>query len=154
MKKFQWIVIAVIVCFAVGYSARWFQADALIEWYPLLDKPSITPPNWVFPIAWAFIYLCMGISVGLLQPVKKDRRHGLLVIFTAQLLLNFLWSITFFAFRSPMLGLINIIALDYAVVAYIDRSSKVNTLSAWLFAPYALWLLFATYLNGYIYYAN
>lgn len=154
MKKFQWIVIAVIVCFAVGYSARWFQADALIEWYPLLDKPSITPPNWVFPIAWAFIYLCMGISVGLLQPVKKDRRHGLLVIFTTQLLLNFLWSITFFAFRSPMLGLINIIALDYAVVAYIDRSSKVNTLSAWLFAPYALWLLFATYLNGYIYYAN
>ena len=154
MKKFQWIVIAVIVCFAVGYSARWFQADALIEWYPLLDKPSITPPNWVFPIAWTFIYLCMGISVGLLQPVKKDRRHGLLVIFTAQLLLNFLWSITFFAFRSPMLGLINIIALDYAVVAYIDRSSKVNTLSAWLFAPYALWLLFATYLNGYIYYAN
>ena len=154
MKKFQWIVIAVIVCFAVGYSARWFQADALIEWYPLLDKPSITPPNWVFPIAWAFIYLCMGISVGLLQPVEKDRRHGLLVIFTAQLLLNFLWSITFFAFRSPMLGLINIIALDYAVVAYIDRSSKVNTLSAWLFAPYALWLLFATYLNGYIYYAN
>ena len=154
MKKFQWIVIAVIVCFAVGYSARWFQADALIEWYPLLDKPSITPPNWVFPIAWAFIYLCMGISVGLLQPVKKDRRHGLLVIFTTQLLLNFLWSITFFAFRSPMLGLINIIALDYAVVAYIDRSSKVNTLSAWLFAPYALWLLFATYLNVYIYYAN
>ena len=154
MKRFLWIVVGIVVCFAVGATARWFQADALVEWYPLLDKPSVTPPNWLFPIAWSVIFLCMGISVGLLQPLRRDVRQPLLVVFAIQLLLNFLWSICFFALKSPTLGLINILALDYAVIVYIERAGKTICASAWLFAPYALWLLFATYLTGYIYYAN
>jgi tryptophan-rich sensory protein len=154
MKRFLWIVIAVMVCFAVGFSAKWFQADALVNWYPLLAKPSITPPNSVFPIAWGIIYLCMGVSVGLLQPVVRATRRVLLGVFVIQLVLNFLWSLTFFYLQSPLLGLINIIALDYVVLAYIDICRNVNKVAAWLFVPYALWLLFATYLNGYIYFAN
>lgn len=55
--------------------AGWLQQDAIEEWYPLLDKPTLTPPNAVFPIAWSIIYLCMGISGGLVltseaPPVK------------------------------------------------------------------------------------
>ena len=59
MKRLMKYVLPIILCFAVGWAAMLFQRDALVEWYPLLDKPSITPPNAVFPIAWSIIYICI-----------------------------------------------------------------------------------------------
>ena len=154
MKKALRIVVAVVICFAVGGVARWVQADALANWYPLLDKPSIMPPNRVFPIAWTIIYACMGVSVGLILPARSKRRRALKKIFGIQLALNFLWSVSFFYMESPFLGMVNIIALAYVVMLYMEKAYKVNRASMWLFVPYALWLIFAIYLNGYIYYAN
>jgi tryptophan-rich sensory protein len=71
-----------------------------------------------------------------------------------QLLLNFLWSVLFFALQSPFLGLLCILALDVAVLAYIIYTAGQRAVAAWLFVPYMLWLIFATYLNGYIYINN
>ena len=154
MKRFLWILIAVAVCFGVGYTAHLFQAESLMTWYPYLDKPSVMPPNSAFPIAWGIIYVCMGVSVGLLQPLNGWRKGELLVLFAVQLVLNFLWSLSFFYMQSPLLGLINIIALAWVVGAYIIKSYRVSVASSWLFVPYALWLAFATYLNAYIFVMN
>lgn len=154
MKKFLSIVIAIAICFGVGFSAHYFQADALASWYPFLEKPSITPPDSVFPIAWGFIYLCMGISIGLIWDKPTYVRFIPLWIFIGQLFLNFMWSILFFAMQSPMLGFFDILLLDIMAVLYTMQVYNVNRLSAWLFAPYLLWLAFATYLNAYILIAN
>jgi tryptophan-rich sensory protein len=48
------------------------------------------------------------------------------------------------------LGFIVILALDVAVFAYIIYAMGRRSAAAWLFVPYMLWLIFATYLNGYI----
>lgn len=154
MKRFLWILVAIAVCFGVGYTARLFQADSLEMWYPLLNKPSVMPPNAAFPIAWGIIYVCMGVSVGLLQPFIGWQKGELLVLFAVQLMLNFMWSFTFFYLRSPLFGLVNILALVWVVVAYIKKSYYVNKATSWLFVPYALWLAFATYLNAYVYVMN
>lgn len=154
MKRLLWITIAVMACLCVGYTARSFQEDALMYWYPLLEKSSFTPPDRVFPIAWGIIYVCMGISVGMLCKVNTIRRFPLLMLFVIQLMLNFLWSISFFYMQNPLLGLINIVLLDIAVLVYTIRTHYVKRLSAWLFYPYILWLVLATYLNAYVYIAN
>ena len=62
MKKIAAYLIPVLACFAVGISASFFQASSIAEWYPTLTKPTLTPPNIVFPIAWSVLYLCMGLS--------------------------------------------------------------------------------------------
>ena len=67
-----------------------------------------------------------------------------------QLLFNFTWSIFFFYLRSPLLGFANILVLDVLVVYYMIESYPVKKSSAYLFVPYLLWLILATYLNGYI----
>ena len=36
MKKSLYIIVPVLVCFLVGYSASLFQATSLTEWYPYL----------------------------------------------------------------------------------------------------------------------
>lgn len=150
MKKIMPIIIATIICFGIGLAANYFQSNAIISWYPRLIKSSLTPPNAIFPIAWSIIYLCMGFSIGLIWDKPTYTRRPLALLFSWQLILNFTWSIMFFALKSPILGLLNIVVLDILVYLYTKHVYRINKISARLFYPYIIWLIFATYLNAYI----
>lgn len=154
MKKILNIVLPVLACFIVGFTARNFQTEAIANWYPALNKSPLTPPNIAFPIAWSILYLLMGISIGLVLNSRNWRKRPLITLFIIQLVFNFTWSISFFYFQNPLWGLINIFLLDVLVLYYIIRTYKLVKVSAWLFIPYLGWILFATYLNGYIFINN
>ena len=109
MNKIIPVLVAVIICFSVGVMASYFQVDAIQTWYPFLNKPSLTPPNFIFPIVWSILYFCMGISIGLIWNTKHRKRKILRWLFSFQLLLNFTWSIYFFYFQNPFLGFIDIL---------------------------------------------
>ena len=145
MNKIIPVLVAVIICFSVGVMASYFQVDAIQTWYP-----SLTPPNFIFPIVWSILYFCMGISIGLIWNTKHRKRKILRWLFSFQLLLNFTWSIYFFYFQNPFLGFIDILLLDIFVIYYMMKSYSIKKMSSLLFIPYILWLLLATYLNGYI----
>ena len=149
MNKIIPVLVAVIICFSVGVMASYFQVDAIQTWYPFLNKPSLTP-NFIFPIVWSILYFCMGISIGLIWNTKHRKRKILRWLFSFQLLLNFTWSIYFFYFQNPFLGFIDILLLDIFVIYYMMKSYSIKKMSSLLFIPYILWLLLATYLNGYI----
>ena len=151
MKKFFAYFIPILLAYTVGFLGSYIQGEALVEWYPTLIKSPLSPPSIVFPIAWSVLYLLIGISAGTML-VKGDL--SVLRLWLLQLLLNFLWSVMFFALRSPFFGLLCILALDVAVFAYIIYTAGRRPAAAWLFVPYMLWLIFATYLNGYIYINN
>ncbi len=155
MKRIFLIVISVLSCLCIGFIASNFQADALQTWYPTLNKPSLTPPDMVFPIAWSILYVCMGLSIGLIVCRKNPNEMLFIKLFSVQIVLNFLWSISFFYLQNPLLGLINIILLDIVVAVYLLQAyKKANKFSFALFIPYLAWILFATYLNLYIYLNN
>ena len=141
----------VVLAFAVGALGSYVQGEALEMWYPNLVKSAATPPAILFPVAWGLLYLLMSLSAGVML-ARGD--VSVMRLWLLQLLLNFLWSVCFFALRSPFLGLLVILALDVTVFAYIVYASARHSLAAWLFVPYMLWLIFATYLNGYIYINN
>ncbi len=154
MKKGWNYVGPILLCFLAGGLASLFQNSAIDYWYPFLDKPSLTPPNWAFPVAWSIIYLCMGISAGIILSSHAAERPSVMRLWYAQLCSNFLWSILFFTLRNPLLGLLDILLLDLLVIAYILRSARIRKAAAWLFAPYLCWILLATYLNAWILIAN
>lgn len=154
MKKAWTYILPTLLCFALGGIAAWLQNDSIRTWYPFLIKPALTPPDMAFPIAWSIIYLCMGISAGLVLTSGAPARKSVMSVWFVQLGFNFLWSILFFTARSPLLGMIDIVALDALVILYIARSAKISRAAAWLFVPYLCWILFASYLNAYILFAN
>lgn len=154
MKKTLYLIIPVLVCFLVGLTAGYLQKDAIETWYPLLNKPALTPPNLVFPIAWNLIYVGMGLSVGWILKSDYLRKKELAILFGVQLLLNFLWSFLFFYLRNPLAGLVDLLLLDLFVTLYAIRSYPVKKISSILFWPYMAWIFFATYLNGYIFLYN
>lgn len=150
MRKAWAYILPTILCFAVGAIAGSCQNNAIHDWYPYLNKPALTPPNIAFPIAWGIIYLCMGISAGRIITSLSPRRRAVMTIWYVQLAVNFLWSILFFTCRSPLLGMIDIVLLDLLVISYIAAAARIRHSAAWLFVPYLCWILFASYLNGYI----
>lgn len=154
MKKAIYIIIPIVICFLIGLTASYLQSDAIDNWYPYLNKPSLTPPNIVFPIAWSIIYLCMGISAGLILIADTPKKKTLITLFCIQLVFNFAWSLLFFYFRSPLLGMIDILLLDILVTVYAVKSYPVRKASSILFWPYIVWIYFATYLNVYIFLNN
>ena len=151
MKKFLVYSIPILLCLAVGVVGSFVQSSALSEWYPTLAKSPISPPAVIFPIAWAVLYILMGLSIS----VMIDRGDMSLVrLWLFQLIVNFLWSVAFFALRSPLAGLITILVLDVLVFTYTIYAFAISRAAGWLFVPYMAWLLFATYLTGFIYLRN
>lgn len=150
MKKILSYILPIAIGFSLGFIASQLQADAIENWYPYLNKPALTPPNSVFPIAWGIIYLLSGISVGMVWNKPSPRRNTILFIWGLQQLFNFSWSILFFTFENPLLGFLNIIILDILVLRYILCTRSTYRTASILFLPYIAWLLFATYLNTYI----
>ncbi len=118
------------------------------EWYASLDKPPLTPPDLLFPVAWTILY---GLMIAAAWQVW--RRTGLiaglavLLPFVAQLGANGLWSILFFQWHRPDLALVNLVVLWVLIALTMLRFRRVHAPAAWLLAPYLAWVSFAAYLN-------
>ena len=147
MKRIINYIWPVLLCFGIGFAASRLQSESMMEWYPNLNKSALTPPNIAFPIAWSVIYLLMGLSLGRVLN-RGDKKST--VIWMVQLVFNFLWSILFFTMHMPFWGFIDILLLDASVVYFMISVSKKDKPSLYMFIPYILWLVIATYQNGYI----
>ena len=148
------IIIPIVICLLVGALAGYLQQISIQNWSPPLNKPLLTPPNAVFPIAWTILYIFMGLSIGLVYLTDSDQKPALRNLFIFQLFLNFLWSMIFFVRQNITGGLICIVLLDWLVIWYAFRAWPIRKLSSILFWPYIAWLGFATYLNLFIYLHN
>jgi tryptophan-rich sensory protein len=129
-------------CFAAGSTGGLFPPG---RWYEELDKPPWTPPNWLFPVAWTTLYICMA-TAGARAAVSPD--NGLaMALWSLQIALNGLWTPVFFGLGRMRLGLIVLCALWGAVAAMMLALWQVDTLAGVLFLPYLAWVSVAGALN-------
>lgn len=116
-------------------------------WYYNLNKPPLTPPDWIFLPIWSILYLTIFIALVLyIFKPAKNKKSGY-IYFVLQLIFNFLWTPAFFYLQNIPLSLIIIILLNILVILTIQSFYKVSKLSGLILIPYFIWLLFATYLN-------
>lgn len=144
------LVGSVLLCEAAGGIGSMFTRNSLKEWYPNLEKPSFTPPGWIFGPVWALLYALMRASFYVAERQHEDgsgEARASRVLFGIQLVLNTLWSYVFFGRRSPAWALVEIGFLWAAIVATILTFSKVSKMTTLLMLPYLLWTSFATVLN-------
>ena len=150
------IIIAVAICLCIGFFSGFATQSSIDTWYAALNKPFFNPPNWIFAPVWTILYILMGIAAGIVWSkgfyhkwVKTAMYH-----FLFQLLLNGLWSIVFFGFKSPGLALLVIIALLILLILTIKWFKIVSKTASYLLIPYLIWVLFATLLNFSIWQLN
>ena len=65
-----------------------------------------------------------------------------------QLASNAEWTKLFFGEHHPTKALVDVVLLESTILKYIRAASKVDPAAAWCFAPYAVWVGFATVLNA------
>jgi benzodiazapine receptor len=141
-----------VLCAVAGVVGSAFADTGAGSWYDGIDKPSFTPPTWVFPPMWGVLYAAMAFGAWRVwrRIGPEPDRSRALVVFGVQLLLNALWTPVFFGAESPYLGLLVVAALWLAVLAMVLTFAPVDPVAAVVNVPYLLWVSFAFVLNGVI----
>jgi tryptophan-rich sensory protein len=135
-------IVSIVIPLGLGSVAGLVTSEAIPEWYASLNRPSFSPPNWLFGPVWTSIYILLGISLFLVwkQPSGSDRNKALF-IFAVQMALNFGWTFIFFYFKMLQLALIEIVILWFSILFM-------------MFWFYNLWVTFAAILTARYYYLN
>lgn len=112
--------------------------------------PQGVVPKIVFPIAWAAIYIMLGVSAFLafLSPNQNAQtRRGDIIWFSINLFFNIMWPLFFF--RLDLLIISTIICGIVLVTSIITnyRFYYRNLAAGILYSIYTLWLMYAFYLN-------
>ncbi|QJF53304.1 tryptophan-rich sensory protein TspO [Roseobacter ponti] len=140
-----WLTFAVFfgACVGAGLTGGLFPPG---PWYRTLEKPWFTPPDWVFPVTWTVLYICIataGARVAMLEG------NGLAMGFWAmQIAFNGLWTPVFFGLRNIRLGMAVVSFLWLIVAAGMVALWQVEWLSGLLFVPYLIWVTIAAALNA------
>ncbi|KRL97404.1 TspO/MBR family protein [Liquorilactobacillus satsumensis] len=147
-KQFLSLLLTVLVVEAIGSLSALF-AGNIKQTYLSLKLPLFSPPASLFGIVWPLLYLLIGVSGYLFFSQKKPRRKQVVLstLFGLQLLVNFSWSIVFFAGGHYWWGFLLIVILDLLVLCYLLEVYPIHKGASILFYPYFAWLLFATYLT-------
>lgn len=109
------------------------------SWYQSIEKSSLTPASYVFKIVWPILYLLMGV-------VSYYKSSKIYYLYIFQLLLNGSWSWLFFYFNLPLIALIDIYLL-IVINCLIQQKLITNKVLFFIYLPYLLWILYASYLN-------
>ncbi|WP_430474718.1 TspO/MBR family protein [Thalassospira lucentensis] len=149
------LIAFMVLCLIISAFGGAVTATSVNDWYATLQKPFFNPPNWLFAPVWTVIYFMIAFSgwrVWLKRGIGNAK--GPFAIYGAQLALNLLWSFLFFGAQSPLLGLIDIIALLVLIMANIVVFMKIDRLAGILLLPYGAWVGFACLLNSAILHLN
>ncbi|MCD8741609.1 tryptophan-rich sensory protein [Mucilaginibacter roseus] len=157
-RGLQWgaLIISIAITLAIGFTASYFTRPEIPGWYADLQKPSFSPPNWLFGPVWTTLYIMIGIAAYLVW----QRRDGSAAyakarnVYIVQLVLNFCWSLVFFGLHQMLGAFIVIIMLLVSIIGCIICFSRFSKAAAWLLVPYLLWVSFASVLNFSIYLLN
>jgi tryptophan-rich sensory protein len=145
------LLFAIAVVASAGLIGNLATIPNIPVWYAGLNKPGFTPPNWVFGPVWSLLYAMMVLAFWrvLLRRSRWTTAGWRVVgVFLVQMTLNAFWSVAFFGMHNPLLGLVVVIALELMIVATIITFKPIDRMAAWLLAPYAVWVGYATALNA------
>lgn len=129
-------------CAAAATTGAMFQPG---PWYERLDKPSWTPPKWLFPVAWTTLYVLMSLAGA--RVIGDPAAGYALALWALQIALNTLWTPIFFGLRNMRAGMVVIVFLWLAVAATMLALLRVDAWAGLMFAPYLAWVSVATALN-------
>jgi tryptophan-rich sensory protein len=149
------LIIWIVALIAIGGVIGSLTKPEISTWYSTLNRSTLTPPNYVFPVAWTILYGIIGACGWLIwRPHALPKLSVIKTLYVIQLILNWSWTPLFFhyhltGFSLVVLGLMDILVGILIFLAY----QKMKAVSL-LMIPYLSWILFATYLNFYIWLCN
>lgn len=135
-------LIFLAACFSAGATGAMFPTG---EWYKQLNKPSWTPPNWAFPVAWTTIYILIAFAGA--RVARIDGNEYAMGFWALQIALNTLWTPVFFGLRRLRGSLPIMACLWLAVASATWAHMALDVWAGLAFVPYLAWVTVAAALN-------
>lgn len=144
--KTKLLIISFIIVFIVAFAGGRFTDTG--GWYENA-KPSITPPDYIFPIVWTALFFLIALSLYFAYSKAKNikNKRKIMWSFGLNFIFNILWSELFFGLKAPFLAFFDLILLWISIVIMILVSWKINKKASYLLFPYLVWVSFAGILN-------
>jgi len=154
-KHYLSLIIWTLGLIAIGGIIGSLSKPEKLLWYSTLQRSTLTPPKYIFPIAWTILYGMIGACGGLIwRSQALPNLSTIKILYALQLILNWSWTPLFFHYHLTGLSLVVLGLMDILVCGLIWLAYKKITAASLLMSPYLLWILFATYLNFYIWWYN
>ena len=140
----DWSLFAIFfgACCAAAATGSMFAPGA---WYRGLDKPTWTPPDWLFPVAWTVLYISIAFAAARVAPMEGSAY--VMAFWALQIALNTLWTPVFFGLQRLGAGLVIIGLLWLSVLGLLAMLWPMDTLAFWITSPYLVWVSVAAALN-------
>lgn len=146
MKTFFHVVIFILIAFLPSLSALFVETGT---WYAALNKPVGMPPDWLFGPVWTLLYCLIGIaSYRAWISAKEKKKIFPVVLYVVHLGVNGIWTYLFFALHDPAIAFIDIVILLVMIIMLIRAFYRIDKRAAFIFVPYLLWVVYATFLNA------
>jgi benzodiazapine receptor len=146
-----WIVALIAISSIIGSLTK----PEISTWYSTLNRSTLTPPNYVFPIAWTILYGIIGVCGWLIWRASQFPKLSVIkTLYVTQLILNWSWTPLFFHYHLTGFSLVVLGVMDILVWTLIWLAYWKMRAVSMLMIPYLLWILFASYLNFYIWHYN
>lgn len=146
-----WLIFCVFfaACLGAGVTGGLFPPG---PWYRKLQKPWFTPPDWVFPVTWMVLYICIATAGA--RVALADNNAFAMAFWALQLAFNGLWTPVFFGLRQIRMGMAVVSFLWLSVLCAMLALWQVDWIAGALFAPYLLWVTIAAALNAEVWRLN
>lgn len=148
------VALAIAVPLCGGFIISLFTRDAMSK-FSTFNQPPLSPPAWLFPVAWTILYILMGIASFLIWKKGHDSRKKsekslsktALIIYGVQLIFNFAWTPFFFVLEFFWFAFVWLLIMWALVLALVIISYKISKPAFFMLLPYLIWCTFAAYLN-------
>ncbi|MBI5230808.1 MAG: tryptophan-rich sensory protein [Coriobacteriales bacterium] len=142
---------SLIALLAITYAAAAVGAIASADapsFYQSLAKPAWAPPAGIFGPVWSVLYTLIAVSAFLVvRDLGWRRARGPVAVYLVQLGVNALWTWIFFAWRSGLAALVDIVLLLGLVIVMLVLFWRVRPVAGALILPYLAWVTFASALT-------
>lgn len=147
MKKYRFYL-ALFTPLIIGMISAAISARGMVA-YGNMEKPPLSPPAWLFSVAWTILYLMMGLASYFVLASETDQKikYSSLLLYGIQLVMNFFWSIIFFKWEMYFGAFIWLILMLILVIICAIKFHRARKVAGYLLIPYVIWLTFAAYLN-------
>ena len=136
----------------VGIFSSLLTSDAMVH-FGRLNQPPLSPPAWLFPVAWTILYVLMGAASDRLvrhvpaSESERAMRKAALVLYGLQLVVNFAWSLVFFGLGAYWAAFAMLVVMWLLIAVLTVLAFRLDRVAGCMLVPYLVWTTFAGYLN-------
>lgn len=149
--RVQWkkLILFMVIPLAVGAAAS-ILTNNRMDAFGRLNRPPLSPPQWVFPVVWTILYLMMGYAAYRVATSEHSAPsiNSALRVYYVQLAFNFLWTLIFFMLEVYVIAFVWLVILWLLILWTLVLFARLSKPAGWLMAPYLAWTAFAGYLNA------